>query len=373
MKIKIKKKEISEVLSKIQTITGRKTNLAITTAVLIKTNNSGIDIISTDLETGFKGFYPAEVEREGAVAINAKKLFEILRDFPNDEIYINEIENFWIEILNRNNVEYKMVGMNPDDFPGIPDVEDVTCFDIKESVFKDMIEKTIFIPGSTEEKRAHINGVYLEKLLEEGIKKIRLVSTDGSRLAKVDSEYENDSDLPGEKGIIISKKGLSDLNKFLETDEIIKIGYNNTNFILKRKKETVITRLLEGNFPEYKYITDKKDAFSLKIERQRLLMMLKRMSIFTSDDFKGVIFSFNKGRLLVSSTNPELGESKEEMLINYDFNPLEIAFNVRYFIEILNVIDDDNVIIMFTNEKSPCLIEAEKNKNFLSVIMPMKI
>ncbi|MGB5155954.1 MAG: DNA polymerase III subunit beta [Desulfobacterales bacterium] len=373
MKIKIIKKEISDVLSKLQTIAGRKTNLAITTAVLIRATDSGINISSTDMETGFTGFYSAEVEREGAIAINAKMLFEIIKDFPNEEIYINEIDNLWIEILNQNNVEYKMAGMNPDDFPGIPDVENITYFDIKASVFKDMIEKTIFITGITEEKRPHINGVYLEKILEDGINKLRLVSTDGSRLAKVDCEYENALELSEEPGIIISKKGLSDLNKFLDTNKNIKIGYNNSNFVLKKENETVIIRLLEGNFPEYKYIIDKKEAFSITIERQKLLMMLKRMSIFTSDNFKGVIFNFDKEKLLVSSTNPDLGESKEEMIINYDFDPLEIAFNVRYFIDTLNVIEDDNVIIMLINEKSPCLVEAENNKNFLSVIMPMRI
>ncbi|MBU4010637.1 MAG: DNA polymerase III subunit beta, partial [Proteobacteria bacterium] len=189
----------------------------------------------------------------------------------------------------------------------------------------------------------------------------------------VDCEYENISDLPEEPGIIISKKGLSDLYKFLETDEPINIGYNNTNFVLKKENETVIIRLLEGNFPEYKYIIDRKDSFSITIERQKLLMMLKRMSIFTSDNFKGVIFNLEKEKLLVSSTNPELGESKEEMTINYDADPLEIAFNVRYFIETLNVIEEENVSIMLINEKSPCLLEGEKNKNFLSVIMPMRI
>ncbi|MBU1052427.1 MAG: DNA polymerase III subunit beta [Proteobacteria bacterium] len=373
MKIKIIKKDVYEVLSKLQTIAGRKTNLAITTAVLIKTSNSGINIISTDLETGFIGFYPAEIESEGKIAINAKKLFEIIKDFPGEEIYINEIDNFWIEILNKNNVNYKMAGMNPEDFPGIPDVENIEYFDLKSSVFKDMIEKTTFIPGSTEEKRAHINGIFFEKLLEEGVNKLRLVSTDGSRLAKVDYEYENVSGVPEEPGIIISKKGLGDLYKFLETEENIKIGYNSTNFVLKKEKETVIIRLLEGNFPEYKYIIDIKDSFNIIIERQKLLMMLKRMSIFTTDNFKGVIFNLEKGDLLVSSTNPELGEAKENLQINYELDSLEIAFNVRYFIETLNVIEDNNVNLMLKDEKSPCLIEGEKNKNFLSVIMPMRI
>ncbi len=373
MKIRIKKKDITDVLSKIQSIASRKTNIAITTAVLIKTVKSGINLVSTDLETGFEGIYPAVVEKEGSVAINARKLFEIVRDFPNDELYINEIENNWIEIMNQSSVEYRMVGMNPDDFPSIPSVEDITYFDMKSSVFKNMIEKTVFITGSSEEKRAHINGVYLESIESKGVKKIRMVSTDGSRLSKVDHACDDGLILPGEAGIIISKKGLNDVAKFLDQEGDIKIGYNKSHFVLKKDNETIIMRLLEGNFPEYKDIINRKEAFSVKLDRQMFLMMLKRMSIFTSENYKGVIFGFNKGKLLVSSTNPELGESKEEMNIEYDAEPMEIAFNVRYFIETINVINDDSVKILLIDNESPCLIEGDKNKNFLSVIMPMRI
>lgn len=374
MKIKIKKKDIVEVLSKVQAIAGRKTNIAITTAVLIRTNNNGINIISTDLETGFEGFYPATVEKEGAVAINARKLFEIVRDFPNNELHINELENNWIEIRDNSNVEYKMVGMNPDDFPNIPGIKDIVYFDLNSAAFKKMIEQTVFILGSSEEKRAHINGIYLEKLEKEGEKKlIRLVSTDGSRLTKADYECEGELILPGETGIIISKKGLNDVGKFLEQEGNISIGYNKSNFVLKKQNETIIMRLLEGNFPEYKDIINRKEVFSVKVERLLFLMLLKRMSILTSDSYKGVIFSFEKGKLTVSSTNPDLGESKEEMNIDFEQDPFEIAFNVRYFIETLNVIDDEKVSIRLIDSESPCLIEGDNNKNFISVIMPMRI
>ncbi|OQW98105.1 MAG: hypothetical protein BWK74_05415, partial [Desulfobacteraceae bacterium A6] len=179
--------------------------------------------------------------------------------------------------------------------------------------------------------------------------------------------------LPGEAGIIISKKGLSDVGKFLEQEGDIKIGYNKSHFVLKKDNETIIMRLLEGNFPEYKDIINRKEVFSLKLDRQMFLMMLKRMSIFTSESYKGVVFGFNKGKLQVSSTNPELGESKEEMTINYDSEPMEIAFNVRYFIETINIIDDDSINMLLIDNESPCLLEGEKNKNFLSVIMPMRI
>ena len=374
MKLKIQKQDIVEVLSKVQAIAGRKTNITITTAVLIKTNKNGINIISTDLETGFEGFYPAIIEKEGAVAINARKLFEIVRDFPSAELHINELENNWIEILDKGNVEYKMVGMNPDDFPDIPNVEDMIYFELDSAAFKKMIEQTVFISGNSEEKRAHINGIYFEKQDKAGEKKlIRLVSTDGSRLTKADYECESNLILPSESGIIISKKGLNDVGKFLDQEGKIKIGYNKSNFVLKKKNETIIMRLLEGNFPEYKDIINRKEVFSVKVERLLFLMLLKRMSILTSESYKGVIFSFKKGKLTVSSTNPDLGESKEEMNVDFDRDDFEIAFNVRYFIETLNVIDDEKVSIRLIDNESPCLIEGDRNKNFLSVIMPMRI
>jgi DNA polymerase-3 subunit beta len=374
MKLKIRKQDIVDVLSKVQAIAGRKTNIAITTSVLIKAEKNGINIISTDLETGFEGFYPAVVEKEGAVAINARKLFEIVRDFPNDELNINELENNWIEIRDDSNVEYRMVGMNADDFPNIPSVEDLVYFDLDSAAFKKMIEQTVFISGSSEEKRAHINGIYFEKIEKDGGKKIiRLVSTDGSRLTKAEHECEKDLILPIENGIIISKKGLNDLSKFLEQEGTVKIGYNKSNFVLKKDNETIIMRLLEGNFPEYKDIIKRKEIFSVNVDRLLFLLLLKRMSILTSESYKGVIFSFKKGKIAVSSTNPDLGESKEEMSIDFEREPFEIAFNVRYFIETLNVIDDEKVKIRLIDNESPCLIEGEKNKNFLSVIMPMRI
>ena len=135
MKFTIDKSVFGGVLAKVQGITGRKTNLAISETVLIKAAESGITITATDLETGFEGTYPAEVDTEGTIAINAKKLFEIVKDFPGDEIPVNEIENRWIEIGNQN-VEYHIVGMNPDDFPGTPHIEEISCFEIESAPLK---------------------------------------------------------------------------------------------------------------------------------------------------------------------------------------------------------------------------------------------
>lgn len=372
MKFTVNKNDIIDVLSKIQGLTGRKSNLAITEAVLIRTSDTGIVLTVTDLETGFEGIYPASIETEGTAAINARKLYEIVRDFPVDEIHINEVENNWIEIGNKN-VQYNIVGMNPSDFPDSPNIKDVDFFKIDSKFLKSMIDKSLVISGATDDKRAHIKGVFFETIINKDEKIVRMISTDGSRLSSVDTFYDADTDLPVDIGILIPKKGLNEVSKFLTREGIVQIGVKNNNFVIKKDKEIIIIRLLEGDFPEYKDIINKKDAYIINLDKKLFLMTLKRMSILSSENYKGAIFNFSDNKLVITTTNPDIGESKEEISINYKGEPIEVAFNPRYFIEILNAIDDDKININIINEEKPCLIEGEEDKSFLSVVMPMRI
>ena len=372
MKATINKNDILPVLSKIQGLAGRKTNLAITTNILIQTEESGISIAATDLETGFEGFYPAKIDAQGAIAINARKIYEIVRDFPSEDIYINEVENHWIEIGNQT-VEYHIVGLNPDDFPEIPKIEDVDFFEIHSPFLSKMIEKTVIIMGASDDNRAHIIGIFAERMQEEDRKIFRLVSTDGSRLSKVDCVFDKDFELPSGPSILIPKKGLTEVAKFLDNEGSVNIGVKDNNFIVKKEKETLIVRLLEGDFPEYGDIVAITEGHDIPLDRQLFLMMLKRMSILASDEYKGVLFHFNTDKLLINSTNPDIGESKEDMEISYKGDPVEVMYNPKFFIDTLGVIDEDNIILNIIDEEKPCKIEAENDKSFLSVIMPMKI
>jgi DNA polymerase-3 subunit beta len=372
MKATINKNDILPVLSKIQGLAGRKTNLAITTSILIQTEESGISIAATDLETGFEGFYPARIDARGVIAINGRKLYEIVRDFPSEDIYINEIENHWIEIGNQT-VEYHIVGLNPDDFPEIPKIEDVDFFEINSGSFAKMIEKTAIITGAPDDNRAHIIGIFAERIEDKKKKIFRLVSTDGSRLSKADYEFSKEFELPPGPNVLIPKKGLTEVAKFLSSEGSVKIGIKDNNFIVKKEKETLIIRLLEGEFPQYGDIVVKTDGHDIPLDRQLFLMTLKRMSILSSDEYKGVIFHFNTDKLLINSTNPDIGESKEDMDISYKGDPVEVMYNPKFFIDTLGVIDDDNIILNIIDEEKPCKIEGENDKSFLSVIMPMRI
>jgi len=372
MKFKITKQDILDVLSKIQGLTGRKSNLAITANILISTTDYGINIIATDLETGFEGQYPAKVESHGAIVINSRKFYEIVKEFPSEEIQVNEVENHWIKIGNEK-VEYNIVGMNYEDFPETPNIDDVEFFSIESGVFKNMIEKMTIITGASDEKRAHITGIYFKIIRNDDQNIVRMVSTDGNRLSKIDCVYEKDFKLPQEQGIIIPKKGMYEVVKFLEPVGMVQLGIKKNNFIIKKDTEIIIIRLLEGDFPEYADIIKKGASHALYIDKNMFLMMLKRMSILSSDNYKGVVFNFTYDKLLITTTNPDIGESKEDIDIDFKGDPIEVAFNPRYFIDTLSVIDSKKVIINIIDEEKPCLIEGENDDTYISVNMPMRI
>ncbi|MFH2065816.1 MAG: DNA polymerase III subunit beta [Pseudomonadota bacterium] len=374
MKFKINKHNILNVLSRVQGITSRKSNLAITENILIQSRDDKIFIAATDLETGFEGTYVSEIESDGTITINSKKIYEIVKNFPSDEISIEEMDNKILKIGNET-VLYNILGMNANDFPELPQIHnDITFLNINSYDLRQMIEKTIMIHASGDEKRAHIIGVKLEFLKEDNTPVLRMISTDGKRLSKADcTDIQNNLDISEKDTVLIPKKGLQEVSKFLESEGKIKIGVKNNNFIVKKENETIIINLLEGNFPEYGDIFSVGDDKIVEVEKEAFRMMLKRMSILTSDDYKGVIFRFEDNKLTIRAANPDLGESKEDMVIKFKSTPIEVAFNPQFFIDTLNFIYTDQILLKIIDDEHPCFIQGENDNSFISVIMPMKI
>jgi DNA polymerase III subunit beta len=373
MKFIINKNIFQNVLAKVQGLTGRKSSLAITTSVLLQSGQNGVKITATDLETGYEGFFPASVSHAGTVALNSKKLSEIVRDFPDENIEIHEVENHWIEIGTRK-VEYHIVGMDASEFPVFPKIDNVFFFEMDARTLNAMIEKMVIITGLSEEKRPHILGAFFEITNngEDGV--VRMVSTDGNRLSTVDCVMEKKIALPEEAGYIVPKKGLAELNKFIGVEGEVLVGFKDNYMITKKKSETVVIRLLEGEFPRYReIITNKGEGNLILFNKNQLIMMLKRMSILSTEDYRSVIFNFMEDKLLINSTNPEIGESKEEMEIVFKGDPIQVGFNPRFFIETLNCIEDEAVELNIINDEKPCFIQGTENKDYLSVIMPMRL
>ncbi len=372
MKINLPKSELIDILSKVQGLTGRKTSLAVTENILIQTTNSDVKITATDLETGFEGIYSAVVASEGIVAINSRKLYDIVKMFPADQIHIEELENQWVTITS-DTVEYNLVTMTPDDFPDIPQADGVEFFEMDAGALKEMIEKSIAISVSGDEKRAHMIGVNFEKISEGKNHCVRMVSTDIKRLTKVDYLCDSKTKLTTGDTVIVPKKGLTEVNKFLSQEGTVEVGVQSNHFIVRKANETVIINLLDGEFPAYNDLLNIQTEYDVLFPREPLLMMLRRMMIVTSEEYKAVIFNYENNALQVRAVNPNVGESKEKMTIDFDREPLEVAFNPRYFIDALNFIESENVLLNIVDGEHPCIVRGEDTVNYLNIIMPMKI
>lgn len=373
MKATMEKNVLLDALSRIQSICGRKTNNVITTSVLMTAESDYIRIVATDYETGFRGIYPGHVEKEGVIAVNGKKIFEIVKELPTSHIQIEEVENYWI-MITEGNILYHLVGMNPHEFPSMAYLEETEpALRVDAPVLKKALENALMIQVG-EEKKPHTTGICFE-IVSEGETQplLRLLSTDVNRLVKVDIPCEIIQQDPFAKGVIASKKGLADVARILAEDGIVEVGVQDSKLLFRQKEESISVGLMEGNFPPFMIYVQRLGKKSIQIDKERFLAIMRRMSILTSDKYKGIIISLGNHMMTVISTNPDLGESREEIQIDYQGEPIQIAINPKYIIDALSIINGSEVVFRFGEGREPCIIEEKDNANIQNIIMPMRI
>ncbi|MCK5782897.1 MAG: DNA polymerase III subunit beta [Desulfobacterales bacterium] len=358
-------------LMKVQGIIEKKHTIPILANVLIEAKNNEITITATDLEVGLKSKYEAKVIKEGKITVSAKKMFEIIKELPDKEIEFSSKSNFWVEIKCHKTI-FNLVGLSPDEFPKFPEVELG-----KNSIFKnnlnEMIEKTLF-SVSNDETKFNLTGIYIKTTKVNDFNKLIFVSTDGHRLSLIQRTLENELDEKYYEGFILPKKGIIEIKKLLETmDENIIMGISDNNFSISNKKTTLIMRMVDGDFPDYNRVIPDKGKNSAVIDKNLFLHALKRISVLSSEKSKGVKINLKKDSLLLTSSNPDLGDAKEEIDITYDGDEISIGFNAKYIIEILQVIKNENIILNLKDNISPGRINPEGDEDHISVIMPMRL
>lgn len=372
MKCSIYKYVLEKALKNVQGIVKAKTNYQITNNVLVAASVDNISICATDFQTGFDGSYRAEIELSGDVVVNGKKLYEIVKSFPSMEIFLSE-EGDCLKISD-GNVEHRIMCVSREDFPSLPLInDDFEVINVDSSQFKSMIDKSLVIGCDSGEKRPHINGVFFHEAADAE-STIRMVSTDGSRLSRVDIPFDGEFETYDVEGLLIPKKGLSEVSKFLSDEGEVSIGFKDNHIIISRDGETINIRLMEGDFPRYSGIVTRKDGSDdIEIDRKPFLASLKRMSILADSDTPSSLFSFNEDNLEITTTNPELGESKENLQIDSELSGMKFVFDPTYFIDTLNAIKEDTVVLSMKDLKNPCLVRGKEDLSFLTAIMPMKI
>jgi DNA polymerase III subunit beta len=369
MEFKIKKEVFLKALTKVQGIIEKKHTLPILANVLIEANNGEITFIATDLEVGLRSKYKAEVINEGKVTLSAKKLFEIIKELPDQEIYFSSKNNFWVEIKCGKSV-FNLVGLSPEEFPKFPEIKaDVSH--IEKSLINEMIEKTLF-SISNDETKFNLTGIYIK--YDEEKKDLIFVSTDGHRLSLIRKKVDNKLDTKFTDGFILPKKGIIELKKILENiDENINLGISDNNFSINNDDITLIMRMVDGEFPDYNRVIPERANNIATIDRDMFLHSLRRISVLSNEKSKGVKIKLENDLMTLTSSNPDLGDAKEEIDISYNGDEISIGFNARYIMDILQVIKDDNVVLNLKDNISPGRINPENDENYLSVIMPMRL
>lgn len=366
MKFKTSVEEFSNKLGLVQGISERRATMPVLSHVLLSLNKNKIEISATDLETTMSTWCSAEVSEGGSLAVPARKLYEIVKELESGSIEVEEIGNHWVEIRASSAV-FKIAGLPSEDFPIVPELHSDQLFSIESAVLEEMISKTIFAV-SPDELRRNLAGIYFE---EAGSKSLRLVATDGHRLSLVEKNI--DSRVKFDKGFVVPKKGVAELRKVLKLSDKVRIGVGDNFFMVEGEDIILIARLIDADFPDYKQVTPEVTKVTLTLGKNDFLSALKRVSILSSEKTRSVKFSINKGEMTLISVSPEVGEAREAVSLDYSGEPIELGFNARYLMDVLEAITEDKVEVGLIDELSPTVVKPEGEEVYLSVIMPMRV
>lgn len=372
MNFTVEKEVFLRGLGRVQGIVEKRNTIPILSNVLIEGINGEIYLTATDLEVGMKSSYPAVIKTPGKITVSAKKLYEIIKELPDKEISFTAKDNCWIEIRCGKSI-FNIVGLAADEFPYFPNPEDKNFVKINSSQLKDMIEKTFF-SMSTDESKYNLNGIFFKSIEDNNKIFLRMVATDGHRLALVQRETNLNQIDQLQKGVIFPRKGLYELKKIADEENVnIQLGFLDNNAVIIKDKTTIVMRLVDGEFPEYNRVIPKNNELKACLSQNTFLHALRRMSILSSEKSRGVKITLKKNFMEVSSSNPELGDSREEIEIDYDGPEVSIGFNAKYLIDILQAQQSEKVSLLIKDNMSPGLIKTDEDTEFLAVVMPMRL
>ncbi|OGW84255.1 MAG: DNA polymerase III subunit beta [Omnitrophica bacterium GWA2_52_8] len=365
MEIIVHKGALVKALSSVGNVASQKANtLPILSNVLFETTKEeGLRLVGTDLEVGVSTTIPITITKPGSITIPAKKLSEIIRELPDGEVEISVKKNNAVNIKS-DKAYFKIMGLSVDDYPKLPEFNLEDAVELDQAVLKEGLSLTAFAI-SYDETRYVLNGV----LLSVKGNKLRLVATDGRRLAFVEKDFKNKKEKNFE--IIIPSKAVQELIRILSWEGEVKIIPTKNQVVFYLGDSFICSRIIEGNFPNYEQVIPKESKITTSTDREELLQAVKRTALLTSPDSPAIKIDFVKGKILISSRSPNLGEAHEEIDAEIDGEDIAIGFNPYYIIDVLKNLDVEKVSLSLTEPDKPGLLKGKEG--YLYVIMPMQI
>lgn len=371
MKFVVSKPVIYKTLSHLQSIVNKKNTLPILSNILIEAEENSLTLSSTDMDISIKETINCNIIETGSTTLNAQLMFEIIKKLP-DTSEIEFISNNGKILTIRSNVsKFSLSCLPKDEFPIIETKATGKRLTVKSQTLFNLINKTKFAI-SNEETRYFLNGLYFNIGLTNETSLLTLVGTDGHRLAtssSVSEKYKNE--VPG---VIIPKKTINELSRLLsDSKDDLEIDISSNKIIFYIENLTLISKLIDGNFPDYTKVIPKNNTNDLIINRIDLLSAVDRVSTIANEKSPSIKFKLLKNLLNLSTINNENSTATEDIQTNYDGIEIEIGFNSRYIMDILDNLTGEEIKISFNDNSTPIIAQEKYSSETIYVLMPMRV
>ena len=376
MQVKIERERLLKAVGRTLGVVERRGSLAILSHFLLETREEGVAVAATDLEVSFKGYYPAEVVEPGALTLPAHYFFNLIKELPGDTLDLSSTgaSNLKVQV---GAATYQLLGLPADQFPNLPDATGLELVPVASRTLREMIDKTIF-SVSADDLQYHLSGIFWEREEKPEGYHLRLVSTDGHRLTLIERPLPESEHFAIAEGILIPRKGVAEISRLLAEEEQVGLGLTKKSLALQADNKYLFIRLLEKKFPDYRRIIPETFAYRFAFARQELFDIIRRISLLSTERFRGIILTFHPDKLEAAFHNPEVGEGREEIGLTLEQGdpealPLQIGFNARYFLEPLAQMGSDTVYLELNDQDRPCRLRPADDPHYFGIIMPMSL
>jgi DNA polymerase-3 subunit beta len=369
MEFIVQKSDLLREMARVQGVVERKNTIPILSNALLRAGDGRIELLATDLEVGLRTSCAAEVKSPGGITLSAKKLFEIVRALPDAPIRIQDQPNHWVGI-DCESSRFRMVGLPPEDFPKLPEAQFDPGVRIPGAMFRSMIERIIFAT-TADDARYSLNGALL--LLRNNF--AALVASDGHRLAYISRELPV-KPKASEVKVVVPRKALAEVARLCgELDEEAAFGQHENHLFFQVGGTILDCRILEGNFPSFEKVIPRDSDKEIELDAGTFGAAMRRVSLVSDERSRPVRVALSKGKMEISSTNPETGEANESLGIDYEGPDLEIGFNARYILEFLSAVGVDKLVLFLKDEMSQAMLRPKdgEGQDYRYVVMPMRI
>ncbi len=367
MKIKIDKGELLKGVQVAGNIITPKNVLPILSNILFETTKNKLKLTTTDLDIGISITLDAEIIEPGAITIPTKRLSDIIKELPSGIVQLTTKKNNIVDIQ-LENCEFRLIGLPKEEFPKLPELKDKEVLELDQDVLKNMLYLTSFAV-SHEETRYVLNGLLLEiKAGQGGQSVIKLVGTDGRRLAA--AEKKLDLKIHKDIKMIIPYKSIQELMRNLKGEGVVSLVVGQNQVFFEMDGIVLISRLIEGDFPDYNKVIPAASSTKIQLDKERFILVLRRANLLTTQDFQAVKFEVFKNKLVVSKSTPDIGEFKEEIPLEYSGKELVIGFNPNYFLEMLKNWQEDSFSLEFYDAEKPGVI---RSSDYVYIVQPMRL